>query len=262
MGITGLQQTNDDVSSIKAGVQGDVEPARSLVALSASHTVAAMATKPGGKRRPPQVGRHLSSSPEDVLTDDADFIGVGLTGDHSGRTASLVELSGCHIEAAQLVGTRLASSRIVDSVLVGCDLSGLVFEDSACTRVEFRDCRLSGLQAASCRFADVGFLRCRLDGANFRVTAWERAEFQDCELADADFYGATLPASRFIRCDLTRVQLSKCVLTGATLQWSNLSALQGGESLRGVTISGDQVVPAALALFGAMAMTVDDELRP
>lgn len=34
-----------------------------------------------------------------------------------------------------------------------------------------------------------------------------------------------------------------------------------GESLRGVTIS-DQVLSAALAIFRAMAMTVDDEQRP
>lgn len=87
------------------------------------------------------------------------------------------------------------------------------------------------------------------------------AEFEDCELV-ADFYAAKLPAGRLIRCDLTGAQLSKCTLTDATLQWSVLTGLQGGESLRGVTISGDQVLSAALAIFGAMAMTVDDEPRP
>lgn len=61
---------------------------------------------------------------------------------------------------------------------------------------------------------------------------------------------------------LAGVQLSKWTLTDATLQWSVLNGLRGGESLRGVTISSDQVLPAALAIFGAMAMTVDDEPRP
>jgi uncharacterized protein YjbI with pentapeptide repeats len=93
------------------------------------------------------------------------------------------------------------------------------------------------------------------------MTSWQRAEFEDCELVDADFYAASLPASRFARCDLSGVQLSKCVLTGSELHWSVLDRLQGAEALRGVTISSDQILPAALALFGAMAITVDDELR-
>jgi uncharacterized protein YjbI with pentapeptide repeats len=256
-----MSATKRPVVSIGAGRIPPDGEGRTMAAAGrvAAHTVAGMAGKPAGRRRAPQVGAHLSSSADDFLIDDADMTGVRLTGDHGGRTASLVQLAGCRVEGAQLVGTHLVGSRLVDCVVVGCDLSGLVLEDSACTRVEFRDCRLSGLQAASCRFADVGFLRCRLDGANFRMTTWERAEFHDCDLVDADFYAATLPASRFIRCDLTGVELSRCTLTAATLQWSDLSALRGAESLRGVTISGDQVLPAALALFAAMAMTLDDE---
>ncbi|MDQ6946503.1 MAG: pentapeptide repeat-containing protein [Actinomycetota bacterium] len=124
----------------------------------------------GRRRRAPRLGLHLSSSPEAVLIDDADLVGRTLMGDHSGLTASLVQLSGCRIEGAQLVGTHLENSRLVDCVVIGCDLSGLTLADSACTRVEFRDCRLSGLQAANSRFADVAFLRCRIDGANFRMT--------------------------------------------------------------------------------------------
>jgi uncharacterized protein YjbI with pentapeptide repeats len=80
-------------------------------------------------------------------------------------------------------------------------------------------------------------------------------------LVDADFSSAALPGARFIGCDLTGVELSKAVLTGASLQWSTLAGLRGAESLRGVTISSDQVVPAALAVLGAMGVTIDDEPR-
>lgn len=76
---------------------------------------------------------------------------------------------------------------------------------------------------------------------------------------DADFYAASLPASRFLACDLTGVQISKSSLGGSRLQHSTLAGLKGADALRGVTISSDGILPAALAIFGAMGMSVADE---
>jgi hypothetical protein len=35
--------------------------------------------------------------------------------------------------------------------------------------------------------------------------------------------------------------------------------VRGGESLRGVTISSDQLIPAALVVFASMKIRVDDD---
>jgi len=99
-----------------------------------------------------------------------------------------------------------------------------------------------------------------VDGANFRMTKWESAEFWNCSLAEADFYEASLPGSRFQSCDLTGVQLSKTDLTGTRLHGSTLEGIHGADNLRGVTIGSDQMIPAALAVFGALNILVDDEL--
>ena len=56
-----------------------------------------------------------------------------------------------------------------------------------------------------------------------------------------------------------RADFSKADLTGARLQRSNLTEVRGGDALRGVTISSDQLIPAALALFAAMKIRIDDE---
>lgn len=92
------------------------------------------------------------------------------------------------------------------------------------------------------------------------MTTWQRAEFEDCELVDADFYAAVLPACRFLRCDLTGVQLAKSTLLGSRLERSIPEWLMGADALRGVTISSDEILPAASAVFGAMGITVDHDL--
>ena len=79
-------------------------------------------------------------------------------------------------------------------------------------------------------------------------------------LAEADFYEASLPGSRFQSCDLTATQLSKADLTGTRLHGSTLERIHGADGLRGVIIGSDQVVPAALAVFGTLNIVVDDEL--
>jgi hypothetical protein len=128
-------------------------------------------------RKSPRVG--AGTSPEAVdLVDGAEIVDALIVGDLSARVASLVDVAGCRIESARLIGTHLTRSRFTDCVLVGCDLSGVVLDDCSCTRVEFRRCRLTGIQAGGGRFRDVAFVDCTLDDANFRMTQWERAEFE------------------------------------------------------------------------------------
>jgi uncharacterized protein YjbI with pentapeptide repeats len=205
----------------------------------------------------PRLAAGLRSQALD-LCDEAELIGLALSGDASGAAVADVEVLECSLGGVRLTGASFERSRLADCVVTDADLSGVVLDDCSLQRVEFRSCRLSGLQAAGCRFADVGFVDCRLDGANFRMSAWERADFAGCDLADADFYDAGLSDARLLRCDLSRVQLSKARLDGADLRGSTLADVQGADSLRNVTIGTDQVIPMALAVFGALGVVVDD----
>jgi uncharacterized protein YjbI with pentapeptide repeats len=217
-----------------------------------------MAIKPAA-RVLPRVGEDLpEQSPS--LVDEARIADVAITGDYSGVQIKLAEVAGCRIERAQLTSGRLFRSHLVDCIAVACDFSGLVLDDCSIRRVEFRSCRFSGLQAQHSRFEDVAFFDCKVDGANFRMTKWESVEFRQCDLVDADFYGSTLPGSRFEGCDLSGTQFSKADLTGARLHGSTLDRIHGADSLRGVIIGSDQVIPVALAVFGTFKIVVDDEL--
>ncbi|MFP5318711.1 MAG: pentapeptide repeat-containing protein [Acidimicrobiia bacterium] len=216
-------------------------------------------TPRSGTRRPPNLEHELAVAAVNVV-DGAEISDTLVVGDLSELVASGVEWTGCRFDAACLVGTRLEASRLVDCVLTGCDLSGLVFDQGSCTRVEFRGCRLSGVQAAGGRFRDVAFVDCRLDAANFRMSRWDRAEFDGCDLAEVDLYGAEMPACRFARCDMSGAHVSKSNLSGARFARSRLDGITGADALQGIAISSDQLIPVALAVFAARAIVVDDSL--
>jgi uncharacterized protein YjbI with pentapeptide repeats len=211
-------------------------------------------------RVPPRIGEDLPKESPSPL-DEVRIANVALVGDYSGAECQAAEITACRLDRVQAIGSRLIRSRLVDCVAVACDFSGAVLDDCSIRRVEFHDCRLSGLQAQHSSFKDVAFFDCKVDGANFRMTKWESAEFRNCSLVEADFYEASLPGSRFQSCDLTGVQLSKADLTGTRLHGSTLERIQGADNLRGVIIGSDQVIPAALAVFGTLKIVVDDELN-
>lgn len=213
---------------------------------------------PRQRRAAPQLARQLAAVPV-ALTDEADLEDSRVTGEHPSVNAAFVELNGCRLEAVAMLGGHLRRSRLVDCLVIGCDLTGVVLEDCSMVRVEFHDCRMSAFQAPVCRFEDVGFLGCKLDGANFRMSTWKRSDFDGCDLADADFYSATMPESRLSSCNLTGAELSKATLAGSHLSNSTLDRVGGVEALRGVIISSDMILPTALAVFGAMDITVNDE---
>jgi uncharacterized protein YjbI with pentapeptide repeats len=215
-------------------------------------------TKTDEERRHPRLDDELAAEVAE-LDDEADVMDAVVRGDFGGSELELVSLRQCRIEGAMFLGTRLLRASVVDCVIDDCHLSGALLEECQLERVEFRRCRISGIQAPWSRFTDVAFVDCKADAASFRMTTWDRAEFRDCNLADSDFYGAKLPGSRFERCDLVKADLSNADLTGSRFQRSNLTDVRGGESLRGVTMSSDQMLPAALAVFASMKIRIEDD---
>jgi uncharacterized protein YjbI with pentapeptide repeats len=209
-------------------------------------------------RRPPRVNEEALTRVHS-LTNDDDLLGVVVSGDFTAEEYPLLTMRQCRVDGATLTGTHLVRGTFVDCIFVDSELSGAILTDCRFERVEFRRCRLSGVQAQGSHFKDVGMLDCKADGTNFRMTVWERGELRDSNLVDSDFYAARLPGSRIHGCNLTRVEFSKCDLSGSHLQRSRLEDLRGGDSLRGVTIGSDQIIPAALAVFGAIGISVDDD---
>jgi uncharacterized protein YjbI with pentapeptide repeats len=216
-----------------------------------------VATRSGNRTSP-----HLAEEQPTRVTDlegEVDLTDTLVSGDFAGCDLTEPVFSECRFVHATFNGGVLRYARFVDCIFADCDLSGTTFEECAFTRVEFRSCRASGLQAPRARLIDVAFFDCKLEGANFRMTRWERAELSDCDLREADLYDARMPGSCILNSDLAQLELSKADLAGSRLAGSKLDGIRGAGSLRKITITSDQVIPVALALFGSLRITVADE---
>ena len=209
-------------------------------------------------RREPRLDEELATECT-AIEDETDITDTMVRGDFSATELYLVSVRQCRVEGARFTGSRLVRTSFVDCVILDSDLSGVRLDDCRLERVEFRRCRVSGLQATKSQFTDVALFDCKADAASFRMSVWERAELRDCNLVESDFTGAKLPGSRVEGCDLAKADLTKCDLTGTRLHRSNLTDVKGGDALRGVVISSDQLIPAALAVFASMKIRIEDE---
>jgi uncharacterized protein YjbI with pentapeptide repeats len=205
---------------------------------------------------PPRLAQDLLVAPV-ALDDEALWDGHEVSGTFAGTTAAHVDVTGCRLTGAVFTGAAIDRLRLVDTVVEDCELSGLVLTRSALNRVEFRRCRMSGLIASGAELTDVLFADCKLDDANLRMTTWERSLLDGCVMTGSDFQEANLTTTRFGGCDLTGVNFTKVRLSGVSLAGSTLTDIGGADSLRGVTITGEQVVPLAFAMFATMGIRID-----
>jgi uncharacterized protein YjbI with pentapeptide repeats len=118
--------------------------------------------------------------------------------------------------------------------------------------------------APECGVPGVEITRARLTG--LRLTGLELADLRlldvvlvDCELPGSDLYGARVSRSAFRRCDLTDVDVTGSDFDQVSLHGSAVDRLKGADSLHGLSIGSDQLVPLALPILHARRIRVDDD---
>jgi uncharacterized protein YjbI with pentapeptide repeats len=168
---------------------------------------------------------------------------------------------GLRVADARHAGEAFERARLVDVLLVRCDLSGCDFSESTWRRVELVDCRLSAVELPQVRFDDVRFEDCRLDDANLRMAHLHRVELATSVLQGAELIAAQLEEVTFRDCDLSAADFSGARCAQVDLRGARLDGLRGVASLGGATVGFDQLVGLAPDLARALGMTVrpDDE---
>ena len=212
--------------------------------------------------RPPRLPRELAPLVDPELDDQGEWSEREVCAELLDRVATDVSITASRLVRSALTGSTLPRLELRDTVLEGCDLSGVVIDQALITRVELHECRMSGFVATRATLRDVRFVGCRLDEANFRMTKGERVAFEECDLRGADFYEAELVAASLRGCDLTGADVSGANLRGARLHGSRLDDLKGARSLAGAVIDPDQVVMLSRSLLHALDIEVDDEDDP
>jgi len=208
----------------------------------------------------PRLADDRASVEHDDLVDEDEWLGETVAGaDLSRSFAEHVRIVGTELRGVTLTAANLHRCTLTDVRLVECELSGAMFTESQWLRVEVLNCRMSGVVVSQSRLRHVRFVEDKLDGADFRIVNAERVVFDQCAMPDADFYDARLQSVSFAGCDLRRAHMSGVVVRELRLHGSQLEGLRGASSLRGASITFDQVLPLALGLFNELGITVSND---
>ncbi len=134
---------------------------------------------------------------------------------------------------------------VANCVIKGSNLSGCGFSDSSWRTVWVDNSRCSGMQIQDSTLKNIRFSNSKLEIVNFRFAKMENIVFEDCVLDDVDFYGATLKNVEFVNCTISKITFASAKLQNVDLSKSTIDSVQGIASIKGATISYDQLLQLA-----------------
>lgn len=199
----------------------------------------------------------MAELPRDELEDEAFWEGIEFSGtDLSGRSAAILEATGCGFVRAGLSTVELTRALFTDCRFEGCDLANLRAEESTLRRVRVADSRATGLQWVNGGIRDVTFTECRLDLSSFRCSKCTNVRFERCDLRRADFSMADLRTAQFVECDLTGAQFGRAMMSGARLSRCVLAEIVGVPDLAGATVDGSDLLALTYLFAEALGIRV------
>jgi len=134
---------------------------------------------------------------------------------------------------------------VLDSIFRGCNFTATKFPESSWRRVSIDAGRCIGMQLANSTLRDIDFKNSKLDMVNFRFSHLENVGFDGCTLNDVDFYDARLKNVEFVNCTINGITFASARMNNVDISKSTVEGIKGINSLRGVTISYDQLMQLA-----------------
>lgn len=209
-------------------------------------------------RLPPQLtAMHLRTG---LLGDDVVLERTSLTGAAHGVSARGVELQTTHLRDVDISGARLPLLALRDCQVTGGSLANVAVRGGVAERTSFEGVRLTGLSWHDGTVRDVTFNGCRIDLASFAGSRLERVRFEDCSLHGSDVMDARLAAAVFDGCDLRELDFGGARFgPGCELRGCVLDGARSVTALKGVRMSPDDVISAAVVFAAALGIDVTDE---
>jgi uncharacterized protein YjbI with pentapeptide repeats len=178
------------------------------------------------------------------------------------QSARGVSIKACRLSATDLSGSRLEHLSLVDSVVETCNLANVRGHSAQLRKVSVRNSRVTGIDLGSATLRDVAFRDCRIDLASFSTARLQRVSFEDCILSQTDFLTAQLDSVRFVRCELRNADVRGARLKGCELRRSDLTGLQGVDSLRGIAMEWADILDGAGVWAAALGIEILDPDTP
>lgn len=141
--------------------------------------------------------------------------------------------------------------------LVNADLASVRLEGVTLDRCVLRGCTLVGANLTDATLKNVIFENCRLDYATFsNVRASGPVAFLGCSLAEATLDRCKLTSTVFDGCKLAATTFEACDLRGADMRGNDLSKTVGITSLRGATLSPEQLPGVTEAIIHELDLKI------
>lgn len=169
-----------------------------------------------------------------------------------------------------------------DAVFTECIFRSVALQGASMSRVTFGDCRIEEVNAPVLEAPDSGWWNtaviggrigsAELYGATFRSVKFERAKlgylnlrrakikdvlFQDVHIEELDAGTAHLERVSFIDCTIDTLVLNGAKLKDVDLRGARLRTLSGISSLKGATVSYEQLMDLAPILAGELGLRVE-----
>lgn len=169
-----------------------------------------------------------------------------------------------------------------DAVFTECIFRSVALQGAAMSRVTFGDCRIEEVNAPVLEAPDSGWWNteviggrigsAELFGATFRSVKFERAKlgylnlrrakikdvlFQDVHIEEFDAGTASLERVSFIDCTIDTLVLNGAKLKDVDLRGARLRTLSGISSLKGATVSYEQLIDLAPILAAELGLRVE-----
>jgi uncharacterized protein YjbI with pentapeptide repeats len=220
-------------------------------------------------------GRKVAAMPPDTL---ADLPYAATLTRHPGPLAASGDYEGAHFDGLELArpqapssrflecaftqvsmtGGQLRRARFSDVWLSGVRLSATELAESSWACATFVNSVLAGVSVHGAGLRQVAFRGCKLTGVNLRSATLAAVSFENCLLNDVDFAQATLRRCTFRGSQLRQTDLSHVTLDQVDLRGAELGLILTPDSLRGATISTDQLIAVAPLLAEQAGIVVAD----
>jgi uncharacterized protein YjbI with pentapeptide repeats len=176
--------------------------------------------------------------------------------DFSGLDAADARFLECRLARCSLDGLSLRRARIVESLVEDVHGASIDLTDST-----WRDARIAGGRLGAVTLTGATWSNVRVQGSRFGFVTvagarLEDVEFEGCEIGSFDARGAELRRVTFTDCAVEELNVSGATLARVDLSGARLRSLVGVESLRGATISHEQLLDLAPLLAAELGLEV------
>lgn len=173
----------------------------------------------------------------------------------------LVALNGARLDATAIDGLRADDLDVKATRFTEVRLGQLDVPSVRAARTQWREVELSGrlgsIEAYEADWRSVHFIGCKIGYLNLRGAELTDVAFTDCQITDLDLVGTTARRVAFAGSRIDQLTLRDGRLNDVDLRGAQLAGIQGLASLRGATVSEEQLLLLAPLLAVELGLRVE-----